>query len=81
VGFSGTKQSALADRQIVSKWFRNIRMALKDTPAERLLHEAKELREAAIDLMEHAILLMSKSLEIDNEIKKNQRLSGDGNLS
>jgi hypothetical protein len=56
-------------------------MALKDTPAERLLHEAKELREAAIDLMEHAILLMSKSLEIDNEIKKNQRLSGDGNLS
>jgi hypothetical protein len=57
-------------------------MALKDTPAERLLREAKELREAAIDLMEHAILLMSKSLKIDNEIaKKNQRSSGDGNLS
>ena len=39
--------------------------------SDRLRREAEELREAAIDLMEHAALLIKKSGELDKQIAKN----------
>jgi hypothetical protein len=55
-------------------------MSAKDTAPARLRREAEELRETAIDMMEHACLLISKSLEIDRAAaKKDRAVSGEGN--
>jgi hypothetical protein len=41
--------------------------------SERLRREAAELRETATDLMEHAALLITKSVEIDKLIGKSAK--------
>jgi hypothetical protein len=42
-------------------------MPEKSTP-EQLRREAEELRETAVDLMEHAALLIAKSAELERRI-------------
>jgi len=41
--------------------------------SKRLRRESEELRETAVDLMEHAALLIAKSVELDQQIIKNQK--------
>jgi hypothetical protein len=42
----------------------------KSENSEQLRREANELCETAIDLMEHAALLISRSIELDKHIAK-----------
>jgi hypothetical protein len=46
---------------------------VNESDCERLLHESKWLREIAVDLIEHATLLIDKSVEIDRHIAKAKR--------
>jgi hypothetical protein len=48
-------------------------MPEKESLPERLLREAIELRETAVDMMEHAALLITKSIEIDEELAKREK--------
>jgi hypothetical protein len=48
-------------------------MIINESDCERLLHESKGLREIAVDLIEHATLLINKSVEIDRHIAKAKR--------
>ncbi len=41
--------------------------------SKRLRREAEELRVTAIDMMEHASLLIAKSVELDKQIARNQK--------
>lgn len=45
-------------------------MPKDESVSERLQRESQQLRDAAIDLMEHAALLITKSVEIDKQIVK-----------
>jgi hypothetical protein len=42
--------------------------------SEQLRRESQELRDVAVDLMEHAALLINKSVELDIQIAKRDRL-------
>jgi hypothetical protein len=44
-----------------------------ESAAKRLRRESQELRETAIDMMEHAALLISKSVELDKLIVKGEQ--------
>jgi hypothetical protein len=48
-------------------------MIANESDCERLLRESKGLREIAVDLIEHATLLINKSVEIDRHIAKAKR--------
>jgi hypothetical protein len=48
-------------------------MADNDEVSKRLRREAEELRETAGNLMKHAALLISKSVELDKQIAKNSK--------
>jgi hypothetical protein len=41
-----------------------------ESASEKLRHEAQKLREMALELMEHAALLISKSNELETKIQK-----------
>jgi hypothetical protein len=45
----------------------------KETASEQLRREAQKLRETAIELMEHATLLISKSNELETKIQKRDK--------
>lgn len=45
-----------------------------ESVSKRLRRESEELRRAAVDLMEHASLLIEKSMQIDNEIAKHDKV-------
>jgi len=45
----------------------------KESISDRLHREAAELRETALDLMEHASLLITKSGELHKEITKHEK--------
>jgi hypothetical protein len=47
-------------------------MQAEDISREQLLIESKKLRETALDMMEHAALLITKSIEIDEHTAKRQ---------
>jgi hypothetical protein len=47
----------------------------KESTSKRLRREAEELRETAVDLMEHAALLINKSIEVDKQIERNNKRS------
>ena len=51
-------------------------VGMDESISMRLRREARELRETAVDLMEHAAVLITKSLEIDKEIEKNAKTQG-----
>jgi hypothetical protein len=53
-------------------------MVQDDSVSERLRREARELRETAVELMEHASLLITKSVELDKQITKNEKSQGRG---
>jgi hypothetical protein len=48
-------------------------MADEESKSEELRREAQKLRETAIDLMEHAALLITKSVDLDKQIAKNTK--------
>jgi hypothetical protein len=48
-------------------------MTEKETSCERLCREAAELRETAVDMMEHAALLIAKSVELEKKIARLDR--------
>lgn len=48
-------------------------MDYNESVSKRLRREAAELRETAIDLMEHAMLLISKSIELEKQIERNAK--------
>lgn len=50
-----------------------VRMDDNENVSKRLRREAEELRETAVDMMEHAALLISKSIELDKQIAKNAK--------
>jgi hypothetical protein len=51
-------------------------MTGQENASERLRVEAQNLRQTALDLMEQAALLISKSAELDKQIEKNKAVQG-----
>jgi hypothetical protein len=48
-------------------------MADAESTSDKLRREAEALRQTALDLMEHAALLITKSGELDKQIAKNNK--------
>jgi hypothetical protein len=55
----------------------DVRMQAGDISREQLLIESRKLRETAVDMMEHAALLITKSLEIDKHTAKQSQAEKD----
>jgi hypothetical protein len=52
---------------------RNGLMRPDETASDKLRRESQELRETALDMIEHAALLIAKSVQIDKHVVKSEK--------